>query len=113
MRSVDKLSEQFSSLQTELAEAEVNNDLGQKETIQRKLDRLTEEFLEASGSSGRSKKEIDDVERLRKSISNAISRAIKAIEKEHAELGRHLSNAIKRGQFLSYAPEQSITWVTE
>ncbi len=54
----------------------------------------------------------DDGDRARKSVSNAIARAIGIIEKQRPALARHLDHSIRMGQFLSYSPEVPVDWAT-
>ena len=97
--------------QEELEEAEQDNDLGRIERAQQDLDALGTEIARATGLGGR-KREKTDADKVRKSVSMAVSRAIESIGKEHEALGRHLTTAISSGQFFRYAPEHEIVWLT-
>ncbi|GIW56289.1 MAG: hypothetical protein KatS3mg082_2750 [Nitrospiraceae bacterium] len=94
----------------ELEEAKRNNDLGRIEKLQAQMDWLATEIARATGLSGRSR-EKTDADRVRKSVSMAVSRDIERIAGEHAALGRHLNAAINSGYTFRYAPEQPIDWL--
>jgi|GEM_PF-4746438 len=52
----------------------------------------------------------EDAERIRKSVSNAISRAKKAIKAHCPTLARHLDNSLDIGFSCRYQPEPRIPW---
>ncbi len=101
----------YRDLQEELAEAQDFNDLGRSERIEKELDQLTTELANATGLGGRIR-ERSDVDKVRKSVSMAVSRAIESIETEHELLGRHLHGAISSGRTFRYAPPDAIDWLT-
>jgi len=43
-------------------------------------------------------------------VTSRIRESLGRIEKEHRELGLHLSNAIRTGNFCSYSPEKPTNW---
>ena len=49
-------------------------------------------------------------ERLRKSIRNAIQRALENMKEYHPLLAKHLGNAIQKGRKCSYQPDKEIFW---
>ncbi len=69
------------------------------------------ELARAYGLAGR-KRERNDVEKVRKSVSMAVKRAIDAIRDEHDVLGRHLRNATSSGLTFCYDPEHKLNWLT-
>lgn len=95
-------------LKYQLAEAERNNDSGRCESIRLELEELADQILAGQGLSGRPRRSQDDRDRIRKSVSMAIERAIGAIRKHAPALGEHLDKHIHRGYFLSYSG--SIPW---
>lgn len=95
-------------LNYQLAEAERNNDAGRCESIRSELEELADQILTGQGLSGRSRRSQDDRDRIRKSVSMAIERAIGTIRKHAPALGEHLDKHIHRGYFLSYSG--SIPW---
>jgi hypothetical protein len=58
------------------------------------------------------KKNPDETRRQAKAVSEAISRTLKVIDKNHPALWRHLFNSINRGEYLSYTPDTETSWVT-
>ncbi len=90
-------------LKARIAEADVNNDIGQKESLKGELEQLTDQILAAKGLGGRSRSAHDDRERIRKSVAMAIGRAIGAVRKHHPALADHLRHHIDRGHILSYS----------
>lgn len=104
--------EQMNDLQEEIQEAENNNDLGRVQKLKEDLHAVTEEVGRATGLGGRNRKAADDRERVRKTISVGIRRALKAIKKEHEPLWKHLKNSLKIGEYLSYQPDQPTSWST-
>ncbi len=90
-------------LNFQLAEAERNNDSGRCESIRSELDLLADQILAGQGLSGRPRRSQDDRDRIRKSVSMAIERAIETIRKHAPALGEHLDRHIHRGYFLSYS----------
>lgn len=70
------------------------------------------ELQRGADPHGRPKKKSRDVERARKSVSNAVTRAITAIRREHMPLGLHLHDSIDMGEFLIYRGDPSPPWIT-
>jgi hypothetical protein len=95
----------------ELEDAKKNNDLGRIAKLQTQMDGLASELARATGLGGRSR-EKTDADKVRKSVSMAVSRDIERIAGKHAALGRHLQIAISSGYTFRYAPEQPIDWLT-
>ncbi|MDP2689020.1 MAG: hypothetical protein Q8P48_02795, partial [Deltaproteobacteria bacterium] len=80
-------------------------------SLKEEMEALTVEIGRATGLSGREREASSDREKVRKAISGAIHRALKAIKNEHQLLHQHLHNSFKIGEFLSYQPEKSTTWI--
>ncbi len=100
--------ERAEDLNYQLAEAEKNNDLGRSESIRSELEELAGQILAGQGLSGRPRRGQDDRDRVRKSVSMAIERAVRTIRKHAPALGEHLDKHIQRGYFLSYSG--SLPW---
>jgi class 3 adenylate cyclase len=49
-------------------------------------------------------------ERLRKAVSARIRESLARIRREHADLGRHLTNSVRTGTRCSYRPERPTAW---
>lgn len=95
--------ERAEDLKYQLAEAEKNNDSGRCQSIRLELEQLASQMIAAEGLSGRSRRSQDDRDRVRKSVSMAIERAMGTIRKHAPALGEHLDKHIHRGYFLSYS----------
>jgi hypothetical protein len=111
-RARKSYQERIEDLQEGIREAEANNDLGRKQLLQAELDELITQLANATGLGGRNRTASDDAEKVRKSVSMAITRSLSVIKKKNPELWRHLKNALNMGQFLSYSPDSPIPWVT-
>jgi hypothetical protein len=85
-------------------------DKPRREVLLAEKERLRRYVSAATRKDGKSREGASDVERLRKAVGNAIDRALKAIEKEDEPLWLHLSRAIQKGHYLSYAPDEDIDW---
>jgi hypothetical protein len=97
--------------QEDLADAKKNNDLGRLTVLENEMDALMTELARATGLSGR-RREKTDADRVRKSVSMAVSRAIERIAGEHETLGRHLEVSISSGRTFRYSQEHPVPWLT-
>ncbi|GAA1119536.1 hypothetical protein GCM10009630_16690 [Kribbella jejuensis] len=102
--------ERVRELEEELAEAEDGNDLGRLEKLRVEREFLVRELAGALGLGGRARVAGDPVERSRKAVSMRIGVAVKAIERVHPALGRHLRASIRTGRQCRYEPENDVTW---
>ncbi|HEY3556147.1 MAG TPA: AAA family ATPase [Kribbella sp.] len=102
--------ERLRELEEDLAEAESGNDLGRAEQLRAERDFLARELAGALGLGGRARSAGDPVERSRKAVSMRIGAAVKAIERVHPALGRHLRASIHTGRQCVYEPEDDVTW---
>ncbi|TDW94555.1 AAA ATPase-like protein [Kribbella pratensis] len=102
--------ERLRELDEDLAEAEACNDLARAEKARAERDFLARELAGALGLGGRARSAGDPVERSRKAVSMRIAAAVKAIERVHPALGRHLRVSIRTGRLCVYEPEDDVTW---
>ncbi|NUR99235.1 MAG: AAA family ATPase [Kribbellaceae bacterium] len=102
--------ERVRELEEELAEAEAGNDLGRVEKLRVEQEFPVQELAGALGLGGRARVAGDPVERSRKAVSMRIGVAVKAIERVHPALGRHLRVSIRTGRQCVYEPENEVTW---
>jgi hypothetical protein len=107
----EKYGKRYRALVEDLAEAKENNDLGQAEKLESEMEALTNQLASATGLGGRSRAQFD-IEKVRKSVSMAVSRDIERISKSHESLGRHLDAAIDSGLTFRYTPERNQDWLT-
>jgi len=110
--TIQQCENRLRELSMEIEQAKGFNDWGRQERLQGKFDRLAEHLLKLRGLGGRTRKFTGTVEKARTSVTNAINRmlASKAIKKNLPRAYRHLDNAISRGTFISYNPEEPIDW---
>jgi hypothetical protein len=106
---IDGLKTKREELDVEMREAEENCDPVRKENIQEQKEKIEEQLLKAHGLGGRRRRLSDDVDRVRKSVSIAIARAIQAIRKHHPALADHLHQQIDRGANARYCSD-GVDW---
>ncbi len=78
--------------------------------LEKQKEAFSTEIESATGLAGR-KREKSDSERVRKTVSNAVTRAIEAVALEQERLGKHLGNSINSGSVFSYDPERDPQWL--
>jgi hypothetical protein len=96
-------------IEDRLAQADRNQDQAQKELAHAELELLEKEVVAAIGLGGKHRNARDDSERVRKNVSNAITRAIESIQEHHPTLGIFLDLHLKRGLFVCYS-DDGIPW---
>ena len=94
----------------DLEEAKRNHDHARMAELETQKETFSAEIEKATGLGGR-KRENSDPERVRKNVSNAVTRAIEAVAVEHVRLGKHLRNSITSGSLFSYDPERDPQWL--
>ena len=110
-QAMARYKQRYAELQEELAEAEGRNDLGRIAKLQSEMEAFAGEIARATGLGGK-KRARTDIEKVRKAVSMAVSRAIDSIRAAHAILGQHLRNSISPGLTFRYAPERDPGWLT-
>jgi hypothetical protein len=111
-RALREFENSLSDISNELEEAKVNNDFGRQEHLLQEKMEIEDALSSGSGLSGRQRKASDDLERNRKTVSKAITKAIERITKTHKELGNHLNAHISCGDHCSYRLEPGKPWST-
>jgi hypothetical protein len=106
----EEYGKRYRALLVDRVEAKKNNDLGRLEQLENEMEALTNQLASATGLGGRSRAQFD-IEKVRKSVSMAVSRDIERIAKSHESLGRHLDVAIDSGLAFRYGPERDPGWV--
>lgn len=109
-KTIKELQSRILELQNAIRESEEENNLSLSESLQQEYDQLLEYLSGAMGLSGQSRSVGSIAEKARSAVTWRIRSAIKAISKVHPQMGIHLSNTIKTGNFCSYAPEEPIDW---
>ena len=92
-------------LREELEEAERFADSGRAEKARAEMDFLTEELARAVGLGGRARRVGSAAERARTTVQKRLREAIRRIEAELPELGRHLDQTVRTGLFCGYFPD--------
>ena len=100
--AISQYKSRLAELRSEIGDAERDNDLGRKETLENEQEQIKSQLRSATGLGGRRRRSNDDAEKVRKAVSNAISRAITAVRKHHRPLADHLQRFIDCGQQLYY-----------
>jgi hypothetical protein len=81
-------------------------DLGRREALSAELSFLQAEVVACS------RVRHAPTERARKAVYNRIRQSIEQLERDHPELGRHLTRSIKTGVHCVYRPERDESWHT-
>jgi hypothetical protein len=104
--------ERLRQLKIDLVDAQRNGEELIVKDIMQEKEAIEIELKQSLGLGGRIKNAPDQVKKQANAVSLAIRRAIEVIYNSHPNLGRHLSNTINRGQYLSYNPGTDISWAT-
>ena len=104
--------ERIAELEAEIEQARRWNDLERTARAEGELDALTRELAGALGLGGRDRRAASDSERARASVTKAVRSAVRRLEDQHPELGRHLTLAVHTGTFCAYDPDPRapVTW---
>ena len=100
--------ERIAELEAEIEQARRWNDLERTARAEGELDALTRELAGALGLGGRDRRAASDSERARASVTKAVRGALRRLEGQHPELGRHLSLAVRTGTFCAYDPDPRV-----
>jgi tetratricopeptide (TPR) repeat protein len=93
------------ALREELEEAEQWADKGRAEKLKGEHDALTSELARAVGLGGKERRAGGAAERARTAVQKRVREAIRRIETELPELGRHLDQTVRTGAFCGYLPD--------
>ena len=97
--------DRIAELEAEIEETRRWNDLERTARAEGELDALTRELARAVGLGGRDRRAASDSERARVSVTKAVRSAVRRLEDQHPELGRHLTLAVHTGTFCAYDPD--------
>ena len=98
-------------LESDLAEAEADNDLERIGRAKSERDAVAHELAAALGLGGRARTLGDAGERARKAVSARLRDALDHIAAAHPDLGAHLQASVRTGTFCSYDPPSDVRWV--
>ena len=104
--------ERITELEAEIEQARRWNDPERTARAEGELDALTRQLAGALGLGGRDRRAASDSERARTSVTKAVRSAVRRLEGQHPELGRHLALAVHTGTFCTYDPDPRapVTW---
>jgi hypothetical protein len=108
-KALKEYRDRMDDIETRLSQAERDWDQAQKESLMAEQEHLEEQIHSAVGFRGEVREASDDEERARKSVSNAISRAITSIRAHHPTAADHFQRRVSCGVFVCYAPDD-VPW---
>lgn len=111
-QALREYGDRLGDIDGELAEARANNDVGRVEALTEEQEFLYAQVGRATGLHGSRREAADERERARQAVSAAIHRALRAIKTEHEALWQHLHGFLNIGEFLSYRPDRTTSWIT-
>jgi pimeloyl-ACP methyl ester carboxylesterase len=100
--------ERIAELEAEIEQGRRWNDPERTAGAESERDALTRELARALGLGGRDRRAASDSERARVSVTKAVRGAVRRLEDQHPELGRHLSLAVRTGTFCTYDPDPGV-----
>jgi hypothetical protein len=109
-KALNEIKQKIRDLKEQIEEAHENFNTDRAEALEDEKEKLEKYLLSATGLMGRSRNFNNPSEKVRKNVTNQISRCIKRIQENHPTLGTHLKNSIKTGTLCSYSPDKSTTW---
>lgn len=104
------LEQRLLELQTDIAEADANNDLARTEALQSEFDQIVDHLTSSLGLGGRQRTTGGSAEKARSAVTWRIRSAIRKIDATLPALGRHLRASVRTGTFCVYDPETTTTW---
>lgn len=102
----------YSDLNRELEDAQRNNDDARIDSITEEFNAIAGQIRSVRGLGGKSRRNSDDVDRVRRRVSMAITRSIKRLEARLPSLAVHLDTHVHLGCFMTYNPDPPIVWTT-
>jgi len=109
-RALEEYRKRIKDLQEDIDEAERDNNSEAATNAREEQQLLESQLSEAFGLGGQPRPVGSPTENARKSVSEAIRRALKNIRSMDSHLGNHLTNSIKTGVYAYYSPESAVDW---
>lgn len=100
-----------SEIEEEIDEARDANDFAKVEQLQSDDELLKKQLASAIGLGGRQRQN-SEMEKARKRVREAISRAVEKLSNQHEQLGRHLTQCVETGLVCTYKCEPAPHWLT-
>ena len=107
-----RIRQRLRELDADEADAEAAGDGERAALVRDERQTLAEAVARDFGLGGRARRLGDPVERVRKTVSTRIRRAIATVARVHPELGRHLERSIDTGAWCAYRPAEPVYWKT-
>ena len=95
----------LAEVEEDIAEAERSFDDARRVLAERDRDYLIAELKAAVGLDGRARTTGSTAERARGAVTRSLRYALRRLEQQHADLGRHLARTVRTGAFCSYQPD--------
>ncbi|MGH9084565.1 MAG: hypothetical protein ACRDYW_03850, partial [Acidimicrobiales bacterium] len=111
-RARREIRDRLQHLDAEEAMADAKGDGERAALVREERQLLAEAVARDLGLGGRSRRIGDPLERVRKTVSTRLRRAITAVGRLHPELGRHLDRSIDTGAWCAYRPSEPVHWRT-
>lgn len=108
--ALQSLYERIKEIDKEIEIARQNNDPGQQESLETEKEGIRENIHKSITPLGKNRKLGDEPEKARKSVLNAINRAIENIRQDHPALADYLLRNIETGIYCTYNPSISAVW---
>ena len=111
-KSKKQLKSHLSALDEQIEDAQKKGDEEKHSKLEGDRDKIISYLSSGQGKGGRTRILGSTDEKIRKSISNSINRAVKHISLYHPELGQHLKHSIRTGSTCSYIPDPDTVWTS-
>ncbi|WP_168565121.1 hypothetical protein [Crateriforma spongiae] len=108
-RTLKEANDRLHAIAAELESANANGEMASVTELQTERDEILTYVRKATGLAGKIRDD-SDAARSGDSVSRAIRRAIKLIDKKCPELAGHLRQHLETGVTLRYRPSQPIDW---
>jgi hypothetical protein len=105
-KAVHEYRHRLLTLREELEEAERFADTARAEKARAEMEFLGQELARAVGLGGRKRRTGQAAERARTTVQKRLREAVRRIEGELPELGRHLKHTVRTGFFCGYFPDE-------
>jgi hypothetical protein len=97
-------------IEEQMYEAKKNYDLAMQERLEEEKKQILGLLESIQKPGGSSRYFNSEIEKARKAVSIAITRALESIKKENLALYLHLRNSIQCGRYCVYAPDRDTPW---
>lgn len=110
--AIEEYKKRLYEIKEDKEKAQKNDKFEELEQLEAEEDFIAKELKNVIDKNGHSRKFNTQGERDRQSVSKAIHRSLKKINKSHKKLATHLSGSLLIGKYISYKPKEHIFWET-